>query len=64
MTDRAPIQVSGKLIYSTGLQLQVSSPPACHAVLCRPGHMIRSRHCASERSHEHKVAAMGVHHTT
>ena len=64
VTDRAPVQVSGKLIYSTGLQLQVSSPPACHAVPCRPWHMIRSRHCASEHSHAaHRMLQWGVHHT-
>ena len=53
VTDRAPLQVSGKLIYMTGLQFQVSSPLARPAVPCRPWHMIRSRHCASEHSHEH-----------
>ena len=63
VTDRAPIQVSGKLIYSTGLQLQVSSPLACHAVPCRPRHIIKSRPCASEHSHEHIGCCNGVQHT-
>ena len=33
-TDRAPVQVSGKLIYTAGLQIQVSSPScmSCCAV--------------------------------